>query len=148
VCERLKCTNRNRSNFLTSHLEPPHDIQKARRHVREIATTCGISRQSLAPPPIYLSPDIKNKITNVSARHKTRHIYGSGQLKLCATPSPPFTRDGNISVADCMSIVCLNACLTLPLGCAPIGCNRTSLKRKSSGAHRLGVNTRFHKVRW
>jgi len=26
---------------------------------------------------------------------------GEVQLKLCATPSPPFSRDGNISVADC-----------------------------------------------
>jgi len=46
------------------------------------------------------------------------------------------------------SIVCRNAWLTLPLGCAPIGCNWTPLKLKSSGAHRLCVNTRFHKVRW
>ena len=48
------------------------------------------------------------------------------------------------------SIVCRNAWLTLPLGCAPIGCkcNRTPLKRKSSYAHRLGVSARFHKVGW
>jgi len=34
----------------------------------------------------------------------TNPSYGGGQLKVCATPSLPFPRDGNISVADCMSV--------------------------------------------
>ena len=70
-----------------------------------------------------------------------------------------LTTAGQLEVAltmarvDCQrphscSIVCRNAWLTLPPGCAPIGCNWTLLKRKSFGAHRLNVSTRFNKVRW
>ena len=47
--------------------------------------------------------NVNNKANNnTSARHKPA-IQG-GQLKLCATPSPPFSRDGNISVAECMPL--------------------------------------------
>jgi len=46
---------------------------------------------------------VTNKIaiaTSVSARHNPRVRGGGVQLKLRATPSPPFPRDGNIFVAD------------------------------------------------
>ena len=44
----------------------------------------------------------RNVIKSIQVRQHDTPPYGGGQLKLCATPSPPFSTDGNISVADRM----------------------------------------------
>jgi len=61
---------------------------KGRRHVWDIyVPSCKMSRQSIAPPPGYLSQDKKNKcISNTHIRRTW------GPLQLCATPPPLFSR--------------------------------------------------------
>ena len=80
-------------------------------------------------------------------RDLSPHLYAD-DTQVYGSCRPSMTAQLLDRIKYSRSDVCRNAWLTLPPGCAPIGCNWTLLKRKSFGAHRLGVNTRFHKVRW
>jgi len=55
----------------------------------------------------YVFPRFISETRNKCVSKTQYPPYGCEQLKICETPSPTFSRDGNIAVADCMPLSCL-----------------------------------------